>query len=84
MDEFQLLENVVATVDIPEEGILTGDLGTIIDIYVELAKAYEVEFLTADGSERALLTLAPDQFRRLTPTDVLTARQMHCPADPKR
>ncbi len=29
MDEFQLLETVVATVDTPEEGILAGDLGTI-------------------------------------------------------
>jgi hypothetical protein len=77
MDEFQLLETVVAAVDIPEEGILTGDLGTIVDIYVEVAKAYEVEFLTANGSERALVTLAPNQFRRLTPADVLTTRQMH-------
>ena len=77
MDEFQLLETVVATVDIPEDGILAGDVGTIIDIYLELAKAYEVEFLTANGAERALVTLAPDQFRRLTPADVLTTRQVH-------
>ncbi len=77
MDEFQLLETVVATVDIPEEGILAGDLGTIIDIYLELSKAYEVEFLTANGSERALVTLAPNQFRHLTPADVLTTRQVH-------
>ncbi len=76
MDEFQLMETVVATVDIPEEGILAGDVGTIVDIYVELAKAYEVEFLTANGSERALITLAPNQFRRLTPADVLTTRQI--------
>lgn len=76
MDEFQLMETVVATVDIPEEGILAGDVGTIVDIYVELAKAYEVEFLTANGSERALITLAPNQFRRLTPADVLTTQQI--------
>ncbi len=77
MDEFQLLESVVVTVDIPEEGILAGDVGTIVDIYVELAKAYEVEFLTANGSERAMVTLAPDQLRRFTPADVLTTRQIH-------
>jgi hypothetical protein len=28
------------------------------------------------GSTRALLTLAPSQVRRLSPTDVLTTRQM--------
>ncbi len=77
MDEFQLLETVVATVDIPDENVLAGDLGTIIDIYVEISKAYEVEFLTANGSERALVTMAPNQFRRLTPADVLTTRQIH-------
>ena len=77
MDDFQLLETVVATVDIPEEGIRAGDLGTIIDIYLELSKAYGVEFLTASGSERALITMAPQQFRRLTPADVLTTRQIH-------
>ena len=70
-------ETVVATVDIPEEGVVAGDLGTIIDIYLELSKAYGVEFLTASGSERALVTMAPSQFRRLTPADVLTARQIH-------
>lgn len=77
MDEFQLLESVVATVDIPEEGIRAGDVGTIIDIYLELAIAYEVEFLTASGSERALVTLGPDQIRHFSPADVLTTRQTH-------
>lgn len=76
MDELQLLETVVATVDIPDEGIRAGDVGTIVDVYTQLSKAYEVEFVTADGSPRALITLAPGQVRRLTPLDVLTTRQL--------
>ena len=38
--------------------------------------AYEVEFVSPDGSTRALLTLAPQQVRRLSELDVLTTRQV--------
>ncbi|MBZ5499824.1 MAG: DUF4926 domain-containing protein [Acidobacteriia bacterium] len=76
MEELQLLETVVATVDIPEDGIRAGDVGTVVDVYTQLSLAYEVEFVTADGSPRAQVTLAPDQIRRLTPLDVLTTRQL--------
>ena len=76
MDEYQLLETVVATVDIPDEGIQAGDVGTIIDIYTQLAPAFEVEFSFANGSPRSRVTLAPGQFRGLSRTDVLTTRQL--------
>ena len=75
MDSFQLLETVVATIDIPDEGIRAGDVGTIVDVYTQGATAYEVEFATAEGSSRASVTLAPAHVRRLTSTDVLTTRQ---------
>jgi hypothetical protein len=75
MDEFQLMETVVATIDIPDEGVLAGDVGTIVDVYTQGATAYEVEFTTAEGTSRAMVTLAPAHIRRLTPTDVLTTRQ---------
>lgn len=79
MDEFQLLEMVVVTVDIPDEGILAGDVGTIVDVYTQLSPGYEVEFTTADGTSRALATLAPHQIRHLLPVDVLTIRQLTSP-----
>jgi hypothetical protein len=79
MDEFQLLETVVVTVDIPDEGILAGDVGTVVDVYTQLSLGYEVELTTADGSSRALVTLAPNQIRRLLPVDVLTTRQLPGP-----
>jgi hypothetical protein len=75
MGDFQLLETVIATVDIPDEGVLKGDVGTIIDVYAEIATAYEVEFLNADDSARIQVTLAPGQFRHLAPGDILTTRQ---------
>jgi len=76
MDEFQLQEMVVVTIDIPDEGILAGDVGTIVDVYTQVARAYEVDFCTTDGSPRALVTLAPGQIRHFTPADVLTTRQL--------
>ena len=75
MDDYQLMETVIATEDIPEEGIRSGDVGTIIDIYVEIATAYEVEFVKADGSARTQVALSPGQFRHLAQNDILTTRQ---------
>ncbi|MEK7277722.1 MAG: DUF4926 domain-containing protein [Chloroflexota bacterium] len=76
MEAFRLLETILANVNIPDKKILAGDLGTIVEVYTHPALAYEVEFVNADGSTRALITLAPDQIRRLAPADVLTTRQM--------
>jgi len=74
MNDLHLLETVVATVDRPDDQILAGDIGTIVDLYTQMSIAYEVEFSNADGSVRALVTLAPGQIRRLTPADILTTR----------
>jgi Domain of unknown function (DUF4926) len=72
----EVLDTVIATVNLPEHKVLAGDLGAIVEIYTAPNVAYEVEFVNPDGSTRALLTLAPDQIRRLSPADVLTTRQL--------
>ena len=76
METLKLLETVIATVNVPDHGILAGDLGTVVEIYTTPTLAYEVEFVNTDGSTRALVTLAPDQIRRLSSVDVLTTRQL--------
>lgn len=75
MDHYQILETVIATVNLPDHQVLSGDLGTIVQIYESPQLAYEVEFVNPDGSTRALLTLSPSQVRLLLPEDVLTTRQ---------
>ena len=75
-DSFALLETVIAPVDVPGEQVLVGDLGTIVEVYTDPHLAYEVEFVNPDGCFRALLTLTPEQIRKLTPTDVLTTRRV--------
>ena len=76
METPNLLETVIATVNIPDHKILAGDLGTVVEVYITPTQAYEVEFVNADGSTRAVVTLAPHQIRRLSPADVLTTRQL--------
>jgi len=71
-----LLETVIVTASFPDEQVLAGDLGTIVEVYTDPGLAYEVEFVNPDGSTRALLTLTPDRIRKLAPTDVLTTRQL--------
>lgn len=76
MDTLNLFETVITTVNIPEHHVLAGDLGAIVEVYTTPRLAYEIEFVNPDGTTRALLTLAPEQIRRLAPADVLTTRQM--------
>jgi hypothetical protein len=75
-EPLSLLDTVIVTVNFPDQQVLAGDLGTIVEVYSDPSPAYEVEFVNPDGSTRALLTLAPDQVRALAPTDVLTTRQL--------
>ena len=71
-----LFETVIATANFPNHHVLAGDLGTIVEVYTYPHLAYDVEFVNPDGSTRALLTLTPDQVRKLAPSDVLTTRQL--------
>ena len=54
-----LLDTVIAATNFPEHRVLAGDVGAIVEIYTAPFLAYEVEFVSPDGSMRALLTLAP-------------------------
>jgi hypothetical protein len=73
-NEFSLLDTVVALTTDAEHNVLAGDLGTIVEIYTTPHLAYEVEFVAPDGSSRALLTLRPEQLRRLSAADIFTTR----------
>jgi len=47
--------------DLPERALLAGDVGTVVFIYDD-ARAYEVEFVAADGRTFAVETLTPRQL----------------------
>ena len=58
-------ERVVLTRSLPEEGLETGDVGTVVHIYSD-GRAYEVEFVALDGHTTAVATLEAQQVRPIT------------------
>lgn len=56
----KLLDVVALTVDLPDRGLVHGQVGTIVE---ELADdAFEVEFCDDSGLTYATLALLPNQF----------------------
>jgi hypothetical protein len=61
--------------DLPEHGLVAGDIGTVVGVYDE-GRAYEVEFLTMDGRTLAVETLASDAVETVSGRNVLHARKL--------
>ncbi len=59
----KLLDTIALTVDIPEKGLIRGQVGTIVEILDE--GIYEVEFSDLHGRTYAMLPLKEDQMMRL-------------------
>jgi hypothetical protein len=68
------LETVALTKDVPEHGLVAGDIGTVVHVY-STGDAVEVEFVRADGLTVAVLTLRASDIRPLT-ADMLHARRL--------
>ena len=67
-------ERVVLTYDVPSEGLVTGDVGTIIHVYQD-DQAYEVEFTTLDGKTAVVVTLEVSQVRPVGKHEITHARE---------
>jgi hypothetical protein len=63
----QELDVVTLAVDLPDDDLRAGDTGTVVYLFENPATAYEVEFLDAEGSTRAIVTLTADQLRPTSP-----------------
>lgn len=55
-----LLDVVALTEDVPEKGLVRGQVGTIVEVYEP--GAYEVEFADNDGHTYAMTSLKVDQL----------------------
>ena len=64
MKKFKLFDVVALTADLPEENLLSGQVGTIVEIYND-GEAFEVEFVNVKGETYGLLTLASEQLMLL-------------------
>jgi len=71
--EIRDYEPVVFTVDMPQYGLLAGDVGIVADIHPS-GKAYEVEVFRLDGSTYDVVTAQEGQIRPATKNEVTHAR----------
>ena len=69
---FSLLDTVVLNRDLPEHGLRSGDLGAVVELYG--VDGVEVEFVSASGQTKALVTLKPSDVRSVTEGDILAVR----------
>ncbi|WP_234825572.1 DUF4926 domain-containing protein [Mycolicibacter senuensis] len=67
-------EVVVLTRDLPENGLLAGDVGAVVGHYA--AGGYEVEFAAADGSTIAVVTVGDDAIRSPRRREILHVREV--------
>lgn len=68
---FQLFTDVVLLCDVPEEGLLAGDVGVVVERHevVGLEAGYSVEFFDMLGNTVAVVTLPASVLRLPTPAD---------------
>jgi len=78
MMEFKPLETVVLERDLAENGLKKGDLGAVVQVYEP--DGLEVEFVTAAGKTKALLTLTVRDVRPVRDTDLIAVRSVGTPA----
>ena len=69
---FKVLDTVVLSTDLPEHGLLQGDLGAIVQVYEP--DGLEVEFVTASGKTEALVTLDVGSVRPVVDNDLVAVR----------
>ncbi|MBW4579783.1 MAG: DUF4926 domain-containing protein [Tildeniella nuda ZEHNDER 1965/U140] len=69
--DFQLYTDVVLQVDVPEESLRAGDIGTIIDRHdvAGLEPGYSIEFFDMLGQTVAVATLSGSLLRVPTHSD---------------
>jgi hypothetical protein len=61
--KFSLFDVVILNADLPEQGLVKGMTGAIIDVYSSPSVAYEVEFCDQHGRTIASLALTPEQLQ---------------------
>jgi hypothetical protein len=75
----QLYNSAILTVDLADEGLRAGDIGTIVDEHVVPGVAetgYSVEFFDMTGRTVAVVTVPASSLREPTPADRPSVRVM--------
>lgn len=67
------LDRVILTTDIPDYGLKTGDIGTVV-LSHQGGKGYEVEFVTLSGETVVVVSLFAEQVRSVSSREIAHAR----------
>ncbi len=68
----EMFHPAILTVDLPDEGLHAGDVGTVVDHHVApgvTEEGYSVEFFDMTGRTVAVVTLPASRLREPTPAD---------------
>ena len=68
-------DRVVLKCGLPDQGLESGDVGTIVHIYKN-GEAFEVEFVSLDGETTVVATVSSSQVRSVHRREITHARQM--------
>ena len=68
-------DRVVLAATVPSEGLVTGDVGTVVHVYRD-GEAYELEFTTLEGKTAAVITLEASQIRPVGQREIAHAREL--------
>lgn len=61
VSQINLLDVVALTLDLPEYGLLRGQVGTVVEVLAD-GQAFEVEFSDREGRTYELVGLTPEQI----------------------
>ncbi len=67
--------SVVLTENIPALGLEAGDVGVVVHVHRE-GEAYEIEFMSLDGSTLSIQTLEARQVREARNRDIPHVREL--------
>lgn len=70
----KLYQEVVLDTDVAEHGLRRGDMGTVVHVYPN--GGIEVEFFTASGKTRAVVTLRQDAVRMAADNELVAVRAL--------
>ncbi len=70
----QEFEKAALTVDLPDEGLVAGDVGTVVDI-TSNGKAVSLEFFNFVGQTVAVVLVETENVRPVRANEVMHARE---------
>lgn len=69
------LDQVVLTKDLPDEGLKSGDIGTVVLVH-QGGAGYEIEFITLTGETIEVVTVSDDDVRAIEEGEIAHVRKV--------